>query len=144
MNTRIRIAGLALAALTLPLYAGCRNHATAPPSDPLVQTVRIEPAEPRQGGPITILSSIENRGSRPVRVTYRVCYLDLGGDLDLAMIDAIVRCAAVSATTDLAPGQSVEMSEMGMVLSGPGVYTLKVTHLLDPRRTATLEVRVTE
>lgn len=142
MNTRFRNAGLALAALTLPFQAGCRSHVSAPPSDPIVQTVRIVPAEPREGETVTVLSSIENRGSKPTQVTYRICLLDLGGDLSLPMRPGTARCAAVSATTVLAPGQSVETSDIRVVASAAGVYTLAVTHLLDPQRTATLEVRV--
>jgi hypothetical protein len=144
MNPRIRIAGLALAALTLPFYVGCNGHATAPPGEQLVQTIRIEPAEPRKGDTLTILSTIENRGSRPRSVTYRICYLPIGGDLSLASPLDLVRCAAVSVTTNLAPGQHVEGSEWAVVMSDPGVYTLTVDHMLDPRRTATIKVRVRE
>lgn len=142
MNARFRNTGLALAALTLPFQAGCRSHVAAPSSDPIVQTVRIVPAEPREGETVTVLSSIENRGSRSTRVTHRIWWLDLGGDLSLAMGPGVVRCAAVSATTVLAPGQRVEMSDMRVVGSVAGVYILTVTHLLDPQRTTTLEVRV--
>jgi hypothetical protein len=142
MNARFRITGLALAALTLPFHAGCRGQPNAPSRDPVVQTVRIEPAEPREGETVTVLSSIENRGSRPEHVTYRICTLGLGGDLVLAMPPGTVRCAAVSGTSDLAPGQRVEMSDMRVVVSGAGVYTLTVNHLVDPQRTTTLKVRV--
>jgi hypothetical protein len=144
MNPRIRIVGLALAALTMPLSLACHGHATAPPSESLVQTVRIEPAEPRKGDTLTILSTIENRGSRPRSVTYRICYLPIGGDLSLASPLDLVRCAAVSVTTYLAPGQRVEGSEWAVVMSDPGVYTLTVDHMLDPPRTATIKVHVRE
>ena len=144
MNARFRITGLALAALTLPFHAGCRSQPNAPSRDPLVQTVRIEPAEPREGQTVTVLSSIENRGSRPEHVTHLVCSLGLGGDLVLAMPPGTARCAAVSGTTDIAPGQRVEESDMRVVVSGPGVYTLTVAHLIDPERTTTLKVRVRE
>lgn len=144
MNPRIRITGLAIATLTLPLYVGCHSHPTSLLREQLVQTVRIEPAEPRKGDTLTIRSTIENRGSRPRSVTYRICYLPIGGDLSLASPLDLVRCAAVSVTTNLAPGQHVEGSEWAVVMSDPGVYTLTVDHMLDPPRTATIKVHVRE
>ena len=139
MNSRFRATGLTLAALAFVLQAGCHNQPTAPPSDSLVQTVRLEPAVPRKGETLDIISSIVNRGPRPRRVTHRICYLALGGDIELA---STVRCAAVSTTTNLAPGQRVEMTDGRVVMSEAGVYTLTVNHLLDPDRTVTLTVRV--
>jgi len=142
MNTRFRITGLALAALTLPFHAGCRSHPNAPTPDPIVQTVRIEPTEPREGETITVYSTIENRGSKPQQVTYLICQLAMGGDLALTMVPGTARCAGFSASAILAPGQRLEAGDSRVVVSGPGAYTLDVTHVIDPERTTTLTVRV--
>ena len=144
MNERFRITGLALGALTLAFQAGCHNQPTAPPSDPIVQTVRIEPAQPRQGDRVTIFSSLENRGSKPVRATYRICALTLGGDLDLRISPGLGLCAAEFASGYVAPGQREEMSAVGTVRSGAGDYTLTVSHVVDPQRIATIKVNVSQ
>jgi hypothetical protein len=130
------------AASLLALGTTCRETPNAPAADGVVQTVRLEPAEPRKGEIVTVVSTIENRGPDAKPVTYLVCVLGLGGELALTMPPDEARCAAVSATTDLAPGQRVEMRDRRVVASEPGVYALRVEHLVDPQGAITLQVRV--
>ena len=140
MNTRN--AGLvALLGATLVL-GSCRETPIEPSADGIVQTVRLDPAEPRKGEIVTVISTIENRGTATKSVTHLVCALGLGGDLVLSMPPNEARCAAVSSTADFTAGKTLEMADRRVVDSPAGVYSLRVEHLIDPQRAVTVRVRI--
>jgi hypothetical protein len=74
-----------------------------------------------------------------------VC-LFLEGDVEttarLDRFEPLISCAAVSAEGDLAPGQSTELAVQFGVRSGPGTYSLKLRHSLNPDFRAEASFRV--
>jgi hypothetical protein len=141
MNTRN--AGLvALLGAVLLVLGACRETPSEPSADGIVQTVRLDPAEPRKGEIVTVISTLENRGNSTKTVTHLICVLGLGGDLMLSMPPNEARCAAVSATAEFTPGKTLEFADRRVVDSPAGVYSLRVEHLVDPQTAVTVRVRV--
>lgn len=135
----------AIAALLLTvLGARCHNAPTAPVEEGLVQTVRLEPAEPRTGEQVTVWSKVTNRGVSPEWGTFMICELGLGGDLALSEVPGTARCAGVSFERQLAPGESVEATDTKVVDSPAGTYVLEVRHLIHPSMTHKVTVRVAD
>jgi hypothetical protein len=98
---------------------------------------KVEPAP--AGSPYTALltatSTLVNTGSASAHLTSRVCLFlqdDVETTATMDRLERLISCAAVSAEGDLAPGQSTEMAVQFRVRSGPGTYTLKLRHSLDP------------
>lgn len=111
-------------------------------------TTRVEAATP--GSPYTAelvaTSVITNTSSAKQNVTARVC-LFLDGDVQttaqMNRYEPFISCAAVSAASELAPGQSTAPMEVRFgVLSGPGNYTLKLRHALSPELRAEASFRI--
>ena len=96
----------------------------------LEQTVQLFPAEPSQGEQLRIVSVVVNKNAASTDVVSRICGLDTGGDLVLA--GSAFMCAGYSMYAELAPGESVTGSDVRVVASAPGSYTLRVRHLLVP------------
>jgi hypothetical protein len=142
MNTKYVVLVAVVAATLLACGTSCRETPNQPSTDGLVQSVRLDPAEPRKGETVIVYSTIENRGTSPKPVTYMVCQLGLEGDLLLSIPLDETRCAAVSATTDVPPGKIVQLADRRVVNSPAGVYSLRVEHLIDPQRSITVRVRV--
>lgn len=126
-------------ATLVTLLAGavaCRSTESLPPGAPLLaargleQVVRLDPAEPTQGQEVHIVSVVTNRATDSVAAVSRICGLDLAGDVTLVM--NYMRCAGYSQSIRLAPGDSVTGTDMRVVGSPPGRYTLRVRQLLDP------------
>lgn len=112
----------------------------------LVTKLEPAPAGSPYTAQLTVTSTIVNTGSAPVRLTSRVC-LFLEGDVEttaqLTRFEPLVSCGAVSATGDLAPGQSTGSMEVSFgVRSGPGTYTIKLRHALSPEFRGEVSFRV--
>lgn len=105
----------------------------------LVQTVRISRSEPATGDTVWIESTITNQGSQPVHVKSRICGFDLETNLRFA---PQVRCGGHSMQGPLAPGDSLRSAEGGVLTSGPGTYSVRLRHLLDPERWVSLRITV--
>jgi hypothetical protein len=111
-------------------------------------TVAVDPDSFREPGFHTLLvtSDVFNTGSAPVPVTSRVC-LFFASDVRLTakadLFEPLVSCGAVQQRSDLAPGASVGPMQLRYRLrSGPGVYTIRVRHALDPEFHAEASFRI--
>ena len=111
-------------------------------------TAVVDPEDFREPGFHTLLvtSDVFNSGSAPVSVTARVC-LFFASDVHLTaeadLFEPLVTCGAVQQTSELAPGASVGPMELRYRLrSGPGVYTIRVRHALDPEFRAEASFRI--
>jgi hypothetical protein len=134
-----------MAALLLAaMGAQCQTPPNAPVKQGLVQTVRLEPAHPHSGEQVTVWSKVTNVGGSPEWGTFMICRLSLGGDLALSEVPGTARCAAVSFDKQLAPGESVEAADTKVVDSPTGTYELEVRHLVNPRMTQKITVRVSD
>lgn len=101
-------------------------------------TAVVDPEDFRQPGfhTLVVTSDIFNTGSAPVTVSTRVC-LFFASDVQITaeadLFEPLVSCGAVQQTSELAPGASVGPLQLRYRLrSGPGVYTVRVRHALDP------------
>lgn len=116
----------------------------------LEQRVTIKVEAPPVGSPYTALltatSTIVNTGAAPVRVTSRTCFFqqsDFESTAQLDRFEPLISCAAVSMTTDLAPGQSTGPLDVQFgARSASGTYTLKLRHSLAPEFRAETSFRV--
>ena len=160
----VRIVRSAFFIALAPLAAGCSNGNPYGPGDArlgdsqngravgpsgLEQRIAttVEAAPP--GSPYTALltstSTVLNTGSASAHLTSRVCFF-LDGDVEtsaqLDRFEPTISCAAVSAEGDLAPGQSTELAVQFGVRSGPGTYSLKLRHSLDPDFRAEASFRI--
>ena len=107
----------------------------------------VEAAPP--GSPYTALltatSTVLNTGSASAHLTSRVCFFldsDVETSAQLDRFEPTISCAAVSAEGDLAPGKSTELAVQFGVRSGPGTYSLKLRHSLDPDFRAEASFRI--
>jgi hypothetical protein len=96
----------------------------------LEQTVQLIPAQPVSGQEVQIVSVVTNRSSGPVPVDSRICGLDITGNV--ALVVNYMRCAGYSQSVVLASGDSVTGSDMRVVSSPPGQYTVRVRQLIQP------------
>jgi hypothetical protein len=101
-------------------------------------TVVVDPEDFRQPGFHTLLvtSNVVNTGTSTVPITARVC-LFFDSDVEITAqadrFEPFILCAAAQQATRLAPGASVGPMELRYrIRSGPGVYTIRVRHVLDP------------
>ena len=112
----------------------------------LVTKVGAAPAGSPYTAQLTVTSTIVNTGSSPVRVTSRTCLFlaeDVETTAQMDRFEPTVSCAAVSGTSDLAPGQSTGPMEVSFgVRSGSGNYTIKLRHALSPEFRAEASFRV--
>jgi hypothetical protein len=153
-----------LLALTLVAAAGCSGQTALDTSEQARSTrdaraagpngleqrltAVVDPEEFREPGFHTLLvtSDILNTGSAPVTVSTRVC-LFFASDVQITaeadLFEPLVSCGAVSQTSELAPGASVGQMQLRYRLrSGPGVYTIRVRHALDPEFRAETSFRI--
>jgi hypothetical protein len=134
----------------LAFAAACQSPDVAEPGRPIVssdaifpglsQTIRVDPSEPATADTIRISSVLKNRSWQPVAIQARFC--GLGLRTDLALRDAFLSCGAYSMSGTLGPGESMTETAMRIVDSGPGSYSLRVRHLLNPEHWVRLEIRV--
>jgi hypothetical protein len=101
-------------------------------------TVVVDPEDFREPGfhTLAVTSDVFNTGSTTVPITARVC-LFVDSDVQISAeadrFEPLVTCGAVQQTTQLAPGASVGAMELRYrIRSGPGVYTVRVRHALNP------------
>lgn len=153
-----------LLALTLAVAAGCSGQTVVDTSEQARSTrdaraagpngleqrlsAVVDPEEFREPGFHTLLvtSDILNTGPVPVTVSTRVC-LFFASDVQITaeadLFEPLVSCGAVSQTSELAPGASVGPMQLRYRLrSGPGVYTIRVRHALDPEFRAETSFRI--
>ena len=111
-------------------------------------TVVVDPEDFREPGFHTLLvrSNVTNAGTAPVTVTARTC-LFFESDLQITAradrFEPFITCSAVAQTTELAPGASLAPMEVRYrIRSGPGEYTVRVRHVLDPEFRAEASFRI--
>ena len=147
---RIHIAIAAGAAL---LLGACSNDPAAPGPTPafslaaeraigtsLVQRVRLSTNQPARGDTLVIRSVITNRGTAPESVEHTVCGFDY--DRDDVLHSPFIMCAAYSATTVLAPGDSIMHEDRRVVSARPGHYVLGIAHLVQPKTSVAVGITV--
>ena len=157
--------GVVFLAALATLGAACSNGTLSGPSDAklgnnldgravgpsgleqrLVTKVEAAPAGSPYSAMLTATSTIVNTGSAPVRVTTRACFFqqsDVESTASMNRFEPLIACAAVSMTFELAPGQSTGSMDVQFgVRSGPGTYTLKLRHSLDPEFRAEASFRI--
>ena len=148
---RIRMAriGVAVTAVALLAAAACGKNGTTPAQteDPvpnldlgvarswqarptIVQTLRLLNPGLRTGDTLKLESVIRNVSDKPVTIDYVVCELDLEGELRTEA--PFIMCFAYSVRGTLAPGEQAVGHLQRRIVSGPGRYTIRVRHLLDP------------
>jgi hypothetical protein len=96
----------------------------------IVQTLRLLNPGLRVGDTLKLESVLKNVSDKPVSIEYVVCELDLEGELKTE--SPFILCFAYSIRGTLAPGQQVTGTLQRRIVSGPGRYTIRVRHLLDP------------
>ena len=101
-------------------------------TDGLQQRVVITPARPATGDTIAVRSVLVNRGTAPVRVEHVVCGLDFDTGRDAVLANPFIHCAAYSATSTLAPGDSVVQLDRRVIAAPAGSYTIRVRHVVPP------------
>lgn len=111
-------------------------------------TAVVDPEDFREPGFHTLLvtSDVFNTGPAAVPVTARVCLFfasDVHITAEADLFEPLVSCGAVQQTSELAPGASVGPMQLRYRLrSGPGVYTVRVRHALDPEFRAEASFRI--
>jgi hypothetical protein len=107
----------------------------------LVQRVRLSTNRPARGDTLVVRSVITNQGTSPATIEHTVCGFDYNRSDVLQ--SPFIMCMAYSATTTLAPRDSIVHEDRRVVSARPGRYTIGVTHLVQPRTTVdvTLDVR---
>ena len=115
----------------------------------LEQRIVTKVEGPPPGSPYTALltatSSLVNTSSTSAHLTSRVCLFqeaDVETTAQLDRFEPLISCAAVSAEGDLAPGVSTELAVQFGVRSGPGTYSLKLRHSLNPDFRAEVSFRI--
>jgi hypothetical protein len=126
---------------------GQNGRAVGPSGLEQLIVTKVEAAPP--GSPYTALltatSSLVNTGSTSAHLTSRVCLFqqaDVETTAQLDRFEPFISCAAESAEGDLAPGGSTELAVQFGVRSGPGTYSLKLRHSLDPDFRAEVSFRI--
>ena len=111
-------------------------------------TVVVDPEDSREPGfhTLAVTSNVFNTGASSVRVTARIC-LFLESDVQISAeadrFDPLISCGAVQQTTQLPPGASVGAMELRYrIRSGPGTYTVRIRHALDPEFSAEASFRI--
>ncbi|HYR11614.1 MAG TPA: hypothetical protein VEQ60_27775 [Longimicrobium sp.] len=149
MLRRRTLAGAVLALATV--LSACERTVHEPQADPqpltqrydgpagLVQTIRIADTHPATGETLRIESVITNEGAGPVAVTSSICGLHL--ETGLRFVPAI-RCAGYSMGGTLSPGGSRVEVEEAVIASGPGTYSVRLRHLLDPEQWVSFQITV--
>jgi hypothetical protein len=111
-------------------------------------TVVVDPEDFREPGfhTLAVTSNVFNTGTASVPITARVCVFfdsDIQISAQADRFEPLISCAAVQMTTQVAPGESVGPMEVRYrIRSGPGVYTIRVRHALDPEFRAEASFRI--
>lgn len=111
-------------------------------------TVVVDPQDFREPGfhTLAVTSDVFNTGSTTAPITARVCLFfesDVQISAEADRFEPFVTCGAVQQTTQLAPGASVGAMELRYrIRSGPGAYTVRVRHALDPEFRAEASFRI--
>jgi hypothetical protein len=108
----------------------------------LRQTVIVAPSNLTKGDTVRIRSMIRNVGTQSVTLESRICGLNIETTMSLPWPPGIGMCGGYSQTRTMAPGDSVESSELRQVQSGPGEYQVRVTHALKPAGSLQLKLTI--
>ena len=130
------------------LVSNSDGRATLPSGLEQRVTIKVEAAP--AGSPYTAIltatSTLVNTGISAVPVTSRVCFFqeaDFESTAKLDRFEPLISCAAVSMTSNLAPGQSTGTLDVQFgVRSSAGTYTLKRRQSLAPEFRAEASFRV--
>lgn len=141
--------GAAMAAVVLVTASACGGNGTAPAQtgDPvpnldlgaarswqvrpgIVQTLRLLNPGLRVGDTLKLESVLKNVSDQPLTAHYLVCEPDLEGELETE--PPFIHCVLGTMQGTLAPGQEEIRHLQRKIVSGPGRYTIRVAHLLDP------------
>jgi hypothetical protein len=110
--------------------------------------VVVDPEDFREPGfhTLAVTSDVFNTGSAPVPITARVCLFfesDVQISAEADRFEPFITCGAVEQTAQLAPGTSVGAMELRYrIRSGPGMYTIRVRHALNPEFRAEASFRI--
>jgi hypothetical protein len=111
-------------------------------------TVVVDPEDFREPGfhTLLVISDVTNTGPAAVPITARIC-LFFESDVEITAeadrFEPLVSCGAVQQTRRLEPGESVGPMELRYrIRSGPGVYTVRVRHSLNPEFRAEASFRI--
>jgi hypothetical protein len=137
-TSRLGLAGLALLAaacgggssaddITAPNLSTTAVERTA---GGLQHRVTLSPARPATGDTVVIRSVLVNRGASPARVEHVVCGLDY--DRNAVLANPFINCLAYSATSTLAPGDSLVQQDRRVIAAPAGSYTVRVRHVVPP------------
>lgn len=112
----------------------------------LEQEIRIEPASEEffgAGRVVNLTSRLVNRGTAPVTVRVKTCYLDPGTSLRGAkfVTRAIPGCIQTPDVLTLEPGQASSTLWFTGEIHGSGRLTIGVRHALDPEFWGEITVR---
>jgi len=140
--------GAAMAAVVLLTASACGGNGTAPATDDpvpnldlgvarswqvrpgIVQTLRLLNPGLRVGDTLKLESVLKNVSDQPVTAHYLVCEPDLEGELQTE--PPFIHCVLGTMQGTLAPGEEEVRHLQRKIVSGPGRYTIRVAHLLDP------------
>jgi hypothetical protein len=120
-----------------PAFSIAAEQAVAPS---LHQRVRLSTTQPARGDTLVIRSVITNRGTTPARVEHTVCGFDYAPNDVLQ--SPFILCMAYSATTTLAPGDSISHEDRRVVAGRPGQHPLRLAHLVDPKSEVAISLTV--
>lgn len=113
-----------------------------PVRDGIVQTLLLSHAEVATGDTLQILSMVSNRGSTPVTMTISDCGLFLDTRLDHVSVRDCFLDVIPGVTLTLQPGDSKAQRKTIRVRSGPGIYRVRVKHVLEPEFWLAFDLRV--
>jgi hypothetical protein len=153
-----------LLSLALIVFAGCVGKSPLDTADQSAPTrearaagpggleqrliVVVDPEDFREPGfhTLGVTSDVFNTGSPTVPITARVCLFfesDVQISAEADRFEPFITCGAVEQTMQLAPGASVGAMELRYrIRSGPGVYTVRVRHALNPEFRAEASFRI--
>jgi hypothetical protein len=110
--------------------------------------VVVDPEDFREPGfhTLAVTSDVINTSSSSVPITARTCLFfesDVQISAEADRFESLISCGAAQQTTWLAPGSSVGPMELRYrIRSGPGVYSVRVRHALDPEFRAEASFRI--
>ena len=120
-----------------PAFSVAAEKTVAPS---IVQRVRLSSNQPARGDTLVIRSVLKNTGATPAQVTHTVCGFDYAPNDVLQ--SPFVMCMAYSATSTLAPGDSISHEDRRVVAGRPGQHTIRLAHLVQPKSEVAIALTV--
>jgi len=107
----------------------------------LVQIVRVSNVEPKQGETIDFLSTVRNPTSSPISAEILEDCLGFDGDLRMENTNNF-SFGCWSVPGPLLPGDSMVEGVSMIIKSPPGVYSVRVQHIVDPDVAVAVKITV--